>query len=347
MDNKNEETFFGNSMPDVEEFIGEAHLAIENSDVHPFIIFSQILDIPLEGFSHVRLDRFPGRHESRDISQPFLMPEPAPLLAACIYLGVHPADLLPRDRDVPSPRSVLQLCKDMAEDERFSQRDREAAVELLEFESDSIEKFRDANEELWTFLEQREFIVETCQSEVVEVTFRRNSLQEIFDELNRAGMNHEAVFPIAPDATVLRTARNWDMNAKDSIAVEKVRPAYDERKRTMRVLEVMGGRLYPKDKVWEAYEATKKLLRGQKAIVPQNENDRAWIHACRDFYKADQAYTAAKSEFDESVEGIKTTYKRERFDRSVFDTGLSFFENNVIMNTSDHKSPHLDNIFEV
>ena len=346
MDNNNEHTLFPNSSAYEGEWVGEAHLAIENSDIHPFLIFAEIMQRPLDDFEYGSHFSLSDKLGNRDVAQPFIMPEPAALLSICLYLGVHPADIIPRDIEAPMPRSIVQLCRDMVGDDRFSESDREAAFELMEFEQRAIDSFRAKNGELWDYLAAHEFVVDDGYQEIPEIKFKSNSLQVMFADLVDEGINFEAVFPIVPDATILRTARNWDIRSKDEFAEQKVRPTYNDRKRKMKVLESIGGSIYGRDNVWQSYEATKEVLKDKEEIVVEDERAKAWVHACRDFYLADQAYEKAKAGFDETVAYIQKTYAQGRFDRATFDSALSFYENEVIMNSTGPVSPNLDHVLE-
>jgi hypothetical protein len=92
--------------------------------------------------------------KSSAIIDKYVFPDPASLMALCFYLGVHPADLIPKEmRDsAPSPRSIVQACQFMAEDSRFPAVDRERADDFLDDEVSMCMTVAGRDETLWQFV---------------------------------------------------------------------------------------------------------------------------------------------------------------------------------------------------
>jgi hypothetical protein len=122
---------------DYEQQINTAQSLIARDHIHPIYAMADTFGKPIEqcslGYTNdsfkVRLD------QDKDLIDRFVFPEPGPLLGLCIYMQVHPADLIPEEfREVPAPRSVVQLCKMMSSDKRFPEYDREKANDFLDRE---------------------------------------------------------------------------------------------------------------------------------------------------------------------------------------------------------------------
>lgn len=165
-------TVFLYSLPDYQEDIAAAQDLIAQDYVHPLYAMSDEFGKPIEdcqlGFTNKSFRVQISQKEN--IVDRFLFPEPTALLGLCLYLQVHPADLIPEEfRDIPSPRSVVQVCKMIATDIRFPEIDREKADDFLDREIEVCFRLADKDRTLWEVMMGLDTLAEQDSHEYAEL----------------------------------------------------------------------------------------------------------------------------------------------------------------------------------
>ena len=269
-------SIFENSLPKNEKKIGNALTEIVDEYVHPLCAMADTFGLPIEesgaGF---KSSSFKVRNSDKeDIVDRFIFPEPEDLFHLCVYLKVHPADLIPEEfRELPSPRSVVQLCKLIATDYRFSEYDRNLADDFLDREIQVCFLLADKDHTLWEMMEGLEVIAAICAEEDAEVEWIKNhpdpesdsaqvSKEILTDNFSQAILSVPAdlsSFPLAPSAENRLQGMYLDRAGLEQTQV-KLADLLLEKEIAFKALEELGDKIFGEGNTLEAYEGTKKVV---------------------------------------------------------------------------------------
>lgn len=349
----------------------EVYESIMNDGIHPVRAFADVINKSIDSSRYgVKDSAFLVRKGCQDSYKPdrFFFPNPSKLMEVCLGLGVHPADLLPEEfRDEPAPRSVLQVCRHIAEDERFPHADQTYAIEFLERERQLIEEFsRDNPSEARYFGSLNELLYRDSP-ETLFIDWDRHGCYKNSDDqqenrprLKLADMFETSTvnFDYAPLPDTLYFIEKYINDSKFLDGLDaRVKLANHDNFLAFEALKEIGDKLFGQGRAMEIYEKTKPLFTND---VPAKDGDfknkveiiqelrltvkpsdigpnikerliEAWLKACEKYYKVERESAGINQVLKYEKQSHDTIADLKMYNGEKFERALAIEENSRVI----------------